>query len=627
MCLATRLRDNIQAWRNISAPDLVLRWISEGVPLPFVEDSSPISYHQVNPVFSDRHKEFLRSEIRRLVQCGAVQEVSERPLCVSPIKCVPKKNGKLRLITDLRILNGSIDAPKFRYENIDNIAQTVSAGDYLVTIDLKDGFFHIPVLPDHRTYLGFSFGLKYYQWCVCPFGLSCSPYYFCKVLRPVLAFIRTQGIDASCFVDDWIVSAIQALITDHSDFVIHTLTDLGFLINFEKSCTDPAQRALHLGYIIDTLGPEGQPWIYIGKDKLKKLKKDIRRCLLQGSVHARVLAKIAGQAVAMSKAILPGKLKLRSLYTTLGTRLSWTDRLQIPAESQVHSDLIWWLEAVDTWNGSPLKKKPIDSSIWTDASDFGWGCTSENLEAAGVWDAYIVQKHINFKELTTVLIALQCFREPLTGKHVQVYTDSGTTVAYVNNLGGPSCELSDIAERIWALAYEMGVTLTARHLPGVENVEADRLSRLSTQYEWKLNPRFFRQINRMWGPHSIDRFASIVTSQLPVYNSRYLDPQTSGIDALAQHDWGQNNNYVNPPFRMLDQVLDVIIAQQAYATVIAPLWRGQAWFAKLRRLLVAAPLRLPNTKTTMWKMGNVTAEPLKNPRWAIYAWRIFGGNN
>ena len=45
----------------------------------------------------------------------------------------------------------------------------------------------------------------------------------------------------------------------------------------------------------------------------------------------------------------------------------------------------------------------------------------------------------------------------------------------------------------------------------------------------------------MWGPHTMDRFASLSTAQLQTYNSRYLDPWTSGVDALAQTDWSKHN--------------------------------------------------------------------------------------
>ncbi|XP_043246606.1 uncharacterized protein LOC122394089 isoform X3 [Amphibalanus amphitrite] len=101
------------------------------------------------------------------------------------------------------------------------------------------------------------------------------------------------------------------------------------------------------------------------------------------------------------------------------------------------------------------------------------------------------------------------------------------------------------------------------------------------------------QLESIFGPHTVDRFASLSTAQLPVYNSRFRDPATSGVDALGQRDWHEHNNFVNPPFRMVPRVLDVVEAQRATATLIAPLWPGQPWLDRLRRLSICPPLRLP----------------------------------
>ncbi len=88
--------------------------------------------------------------------------------------------------------------------------------------------------------------------------------------------------------------------------------------------------------------------------------------------------------------------------------------------------------------------------------------------------------------------------------------------------------------------------------------------------EWKLHPRMFLIIDNLWGPHTMDRFAAANNTQLSHYISHFLDPLAVGMDALAQQDLAEENNYVNPPFCMLTQVLDIIQNQKAYATVIAP---------------------------------------------------------
>ena len=152
---------------------------------------------------------------------------------------------------------------------------------------------------------------------------------------------------------------------------------------------------------------------------------------------------------------------------------------------------------------------------------------------------------------------------------------------------------------------------------------ADHLSRLPLHYEWKLHPELFKQIDRTWGPHTIDRFACMANTQLPRYNSRFMDPLSEGIDALSQQDWALENNYANPPFRLINRLLDLVQEQGATVTLIAPKWPSQLWYSRMRNMLIDQPMKLPNKHWAMLPMGGL-AEPLKNSKWKIYAWRISG---
>ena len=143
------------------------------------------------------------------------------------------------------------------------------------------------------------------------------------------------------------------------------------------------------------------------------------------------------------------------------------------------------------------------------------------------------------------------------------------------------------------------------------------------QHEWQLHPKLFRLLDRIWDPHTIDRFATMNTTQLPKYNSRFLDPFSSGIDALTQQDWDMNNNFINASFRLIPKILSIIQLYKAEATIIAPQWPAQPWFQTLRSLSVAYPIPLPTSISAILSTG-VTPEPCRNPKWKLYAWRISG---
>lgn len=99
-------------------------------------------------------------------------------------------------------------------------------------------------------------------------------------------------------------------------------------------------------------------------------------------------------------------------------------------------------------------------------------------------------------------------------------------MAYINRRGGTqSPSLSLLALEICSLLLSMGSWLTARHLPGVLNVEADAASReLNTRTVWSLKESAFEEIAARYYMPEIDLFASILNHKVALYVSRYPDP-------------------------------------------------------------------------------------------------------
>ena len=74
--------------------------------------------------------------------------------------------------------------------------------------------------------------------------------------------------------------------------------------------------------------------------------------------------------------------------------------------------------------------------------------------------------------------------------------DNNTVVAYINNMGGIRSDLcDDIAFNIWQWPAEQQIWVSAAHIPGSENVVADKSSRtFERSSEWKLRERVFKHI-------------------------------------------------------------------------------------------------------------------------------------
>ena len=188
MCLfrANSLQQSINEWKNIGANDYVIKCLTEGVKLPFINE--PEKFVLDNYDYKIDHVNFIDVELEELLEKGCVSKVDYTPHCVSPISCVDKKNNKLCLITDLRKLNSSCKVHSFINEDINNVKNIVQPDDNLITIDIRKGFFHIPVHENYRKYLGFAWRKQCYVWNVTPFGFNGSSYFFNKVLRCVVRY-------------------------------------------------------------------------------------------------------------------------------------------------------------------------------------------------------------------------------------------------------------------------------------------------------------------------------------------------------------------------------------------------------------------------------------------------------
>ena len=63
---------------------------------------------------------------------------------------VPKKPEGFRPILDLRGLNPTVSKKQFRMLTNAVLLGSITHGDWLTSIDLKDAYFHVGVHPQHR---------------------------------------------------------------------------------------------------------------------------------------------------------------------------------------------------------------------------------------------------------------------------------------------------------------------------------------------------------------------------------------------------------------------------------------------------------------------------------------------
>ncbi|KAL0200147.1 hypothetical protein M9458_003334, partial [Cirrhinus mrigala] len=152
----------------------------------------------------------MEQEVETLLRKEAIEEVPPHDMesgFYSRYFIVSKKDGGLRPIIDLRRLNCSVMRLKFKMLTVKQVVSQIRSEDWFVTIDLKDTYFHVSILPQHRKFLRFAFRGEAYQYWVLPFGLALSPRTFTKCVDAALVPLHLQGIRILNYINDWLILA------------------------------------------------------------------------------------------------------------------------------------------------------------------------------------------------------------------------------------------------------------------------------------------------------------------------------------------------------------------------------------------------------------------------------------
>ena len=393
---------------------------------------------------------FVESAISELVSTHAVVEVPFVPHVVNPLSVSIQSSGKKRLILDLRHVNQFIWKQKFKCEDWRVLLSYVNKGDYLFSFDLKSGYHHIDIFPDHQTFLGFSWvfsgTVRYFCFSVLPFGLSSAPYIFTKCLRPLVKFWRFNGIKIVVFLDDGCGKGDSLLMAKrHSLFVQSSLSSAGFVANSVKSIWDHTQALVWLGLNWDLATGS----FSLTDRRISNFTALIGKFLQSAPyVTARDCAAIAGHVMSMSPVLGNlTRLKTRFLYKVIESRHSWDSRFNIGLHNDCLSEIFFWKNNIVSLNSRAILPYKVPRLIsYSDASNVACGAFLVGTEEVShrMWNAREVAKSSRWRELKAIHFALTSFKALVEGKRVKWHSDNQGAVRIVD-IGSPNAELHCIA--------------------------------------------------------------------------------------------------------------------------------------------------------------------------------------
>ena len=469
---------------------------------------------------------------------------------VNPLT-VAKNKDKCRLVLDCRHINPHLHKFKFKYEDAVEASHMFEKGDLLFTYDLRSAYHHLEIFEDHKTYLGFSWFheqddvTRYYVFNVLPFGISTAGYIFTKVVRCIVTYLRDQGLKVIMYLDDGIGGAKEVGKAHLCSLTVRKcLISAGFLIAEEKCNWVPSHLATWLGLVWNMK----KGVVYVTERRLSKLLDTLKVIIAklgkgEIKVTARFLASIIGQIISMQGAMGPVvRLRTRSMYDCLLARAGWDAPVLLNSEAV--SEIVFWKENLAILNGRDLSiVEQYSCIVYSDASGTGFGGYVVNIadnEVMGSWNAIESLNSSTWRELEAVYRVLLSILNILQGKTVKWYTDN-QNIVHIINKGSRKRDLQQIAVKIADACNSSGVILLPQWVPRHENIRADQISKSIDCDDWEIDTDIFSFLDSIWGPHTVDRFASDYNTKCKVFNSKHYYPGTSGINVFDQH-WGQENN-------------------------------------------------------------------------------------
>ena len=621
-----RLQQFASQWRRITRDPWVLEVVSQG--LTFRWKTRPCL--KTEPWFfrppNDQEKYArLQKEIDDLLLKRAIEETPrDLPAWYSLVFLVPKKSGGWRPVFDLSQLNQFLVIPKFRMESALTIMKSLAMGDWVVSIDVKDAYLHVPIHPEYQKYLHLAFRGKVYKFTVLPFGVATAPYVFTRIVGAMADAIHLEGIKFHHYLDDWlIVGDSYQQTAQAAEFVLKLAISLGWIPNWEKSSLTPTQTVVHVGIEYDLkMGLAFPPGA-----RLEKLETAVLPLLEVSSCRARQLLSVVGLLASMEKQVPFGRCFLRPIQW--GLALQWAisrDHLDqsVQVTPEIKEAFRWWLDRANTRKGMPLEQFVPDLQLFTDASQMAWGAHLNEWQISNRWTGGDLGLHINVLELKAVRYAYQHWARYFgPGTRWLVFSDNTTVVAHINKQGGTKSRVLCLeAETLFHLVRRNGHVMKARHIPGRRNVWADQLSRptrvLGT--EWSLCSQVFQRIREFSFDPQIDLFATSANAKLPVFYSPLPESTALGTDAMS-HSWDGLWAYAYPPTSFIGEVLRKVLRSRCELLLVAPAWPKQPWYPLLLSLLVDEPRSLP-VKQRLLKQPGMSFFHRNPAMLRLHVWRL-----
>ena len=162
-------------------------------------------------------REQLRKTLEELVQQDILAPVTQPTEWISSMVIVPKKDGKLRICLDPKDLNQAIKREHYHLPTIEEIATRLHGAKVFTVLDVRQGFWHVPL--DEKSSLLTTFNTPFgrYRWKRMPFGISSAPEVFQHRMHEVFEGLPGIEVVADDFVAVGFGETLEQASRNHDD--------------------------------------------------------------------------------------------------------------------------------------------------------------------------------------------------------------------------------------------------------------------------------------------------------------------------------------------------------------------------------------------------------------------------
>jgi hypothetical protein len=196
-----------------------------------------------------------KTEMKRLTYIDVFNRSSNCEWA-APTFIQAKKTGDVRILTDVRRLNAQIKRKPFPLPKISVLLRKLSGFKYATAIDLRMGYYHIPLDLEAQKLCTTILPWGKYQYKRLPMGVKTSPDIFQRIMYELLGDIPNIQV----YLDDIIITE-NGTFEEHAaimEQVLERLQKENFRANLRK-CYFGESKIDYLGYEITRDGIQPQP--------------------------------------------------------------------------------------------------------------------------------------------------------------------------------------------------------------------------------------------------------------------------------------------------------------------------------------------------------------------------------